>query len=294
MEQAYHVLFISVLVFPVIFCLYKVSRSFTSIKKFRSPFDRVQVLNVSVLYALSFNVIFFWQELFLALGKKWLGLKAYLYHNNHGWQGDHELTALLQGSGAMAILLLGLIMFFLDWKLKQGPSWWRQFIFWLGFQGMVMSLTQFQIAMLAKDTDTGQALVYLGVESTTGFFISVSVSLLLILFLRYASARLIFEVEGKNGAARFKTLLRSVAMPALVGIVLIIPFRIFPWHQVVLPVILLIIYLPWVLAFGWMEPQRNVRPLEAPSSKLEFWPLVLLVMLLIFFQGVLSDGLVIE
>jgi hypothetical protein len=64
-----------------------------------------------VLYALAFNIIFFIQELFLALGKRWLGLKAVLYHNNHNWYGEHPMDDLAQGYGAVAIFITAVICF---------------------------------------------------------------------------------------------------------------------------------------------------------------------------------------
>jgi hypothetical protein len=44
------------------------------------PVGRREIFSVvvksSILYALAYNLIFFIQELFLTLGKKWIGLKA--------------------------------------------------------------------------------------------------------------------------------------------------------------------------------------------------------------------------
>ena len=57
------------------------------------------LINSAVLYAIAFNFIFFLQELFLVLGKKAIGLKAYLYHNNHSWDGVNPMASLMQGSG---------------------------------------------------------------------------------------------------------------------------------------------------------------------------------------------------
>ena len=54
------------------------------------------LINSAVMFALAFNLIFFFQELFLVLGKKALGLTAYLYHNNHSWDGSHPMENLIQ------------------------------------------------------------------------------------------------------------------------------------------------------------------------------------------------------
>src|ERR1044071_980816 len=73
------------------------------------PWDWRLTLQSAILYALAFNLVFFIQELFLVLPKALTpGLRPILYHNNHSWQGDHPFAALFQGTGALAILLVGL------------------------------------------------------------------------------------------------------------------------------------------------------------------------------------------
>ena len=32
-----------------------------------------------------------------------------LFHNNHSWEGENPLTSLFQGTGALAILLSGVV-----------------------------------------------------------------------------------------------------------------------------------------------------------------------------------------
>ena len=67
-------------------------------------------LGSALLYTLAFNATYFVQELFLVLPKALLpGVHATLFHNNHRWEGDHPLTALFQGTGAVAILLTGTV-----------------------------------------------------------------------------------------------------------------------------------------------------------------------------------------
>ena len=80
------------------------------------------MINSAVLYALAFNLIFFLQELFLVLGKKALGLKAFLYHNDHNWEGEHPMTLLMQGSGALAIFLIGLLCLLIFRFMPSAPK----------------------------------------------------------------------------------------------------------------------------------------------------------------------------
>ena len=83
------------------------------------------IINSAVMYALAFNIIFFLQEVFLVLGKKILGLKAFLYHNNHEWIGEHPMTSLMQGSGALAIFLIGLISLVILLRIRNSKSIWK-------------------------------------------------------------------------------------------------------------------------------------------------------------------------
>src|SRR3546814_11139599 len=54
--------------------------------------------NSALIYTLAFNLVFFTQELFLVVPKALTpGLRPTLYHNNHGWEGDHPLASLFQG-----------------------------------------------------------------------------------------------------------------------------------------------------------------------------------------------------
>ena len=70
-----------------------------------------RIINFAVLYALAFNVVFFFQELFLVLPKAFMpGLRPTLFHNDHSWEGTNRAVELAQGSGALAIFIIGLIL----------------------------------------------------------------------------------------------------------------------------------------------------------------------------------------
>src|SRR5262245_14742619 len=72
--------------------------------------SRHQILLSLLVYTLAFNVTFFIQELFLVVPKALTpGLRPTLYHNNHNWEGSHPLENLFQGTGALAILISGLV-----------------------------------------------------------------------------------------------------------------------------------------------------------------------------------------
>src|SRR6202046_1653027 len=94
----------------------------------------------ALLYALACNLTFFIQELFLVLPKALTpGLRPTLFHNNHTWQGDNPLANLLQGTGALAILLSGLVCAVL---LRRGPGrslTLRLFLIWMSYNGIFQS-----------------------------------------------------------------------------------------------------------------------------------------------------------
>ena len=117
------------------------------------------MINSAVLYALAFNLIFFLQELFLGLGKKALGLEAFLSHNSHTWAGEHPTALLMQGSGALAILLIGLICLAIFRFIQNSKSIWKLFVLWLAFHGLILSIPQVMIAYFDPGTDVGEALV---------------------------------------------------------------------------------------------------------------------------------------
>jgi len=252
------------------------------------------ILNSAVLYALAFNIIFFIQELFLALGKRWLGLKAMLYHNNHNWEGSHPMESLAQGYGAAAIFITGLICLFIANKTKRSSHWIHLFFLWLAFQGLVQSIPQFITAKVAADTDTGQAFTYLGIGEGLGMLISIAgiIAMLYIgvLFSKYLlrlspSAELI-----RTASERFGYLFRIALMASVVGVILILPFRIMPWDRAIAPVMVTLISIPMVFAHGWKTKVTNTINSDI-NQRAMILPIILLLILLLIFQLILAPGI---
>lgn len=254
----------------------------------------IVILNSAVLYALAFNVIFFIQELFLALGKSWLGLEATLYHNNHNWEGTHPMESLAQGYGAAAIFVTGLICLFIANRKRKSIGWTYLFLRWLSFQGLAQSIPQFITAKAAPDTDTGQAFTYLGIGEGLGIFIGLAgiIAMLYIgvLYSKYllALAPSIDVVTTASG--RFGYLFRIAMLASLVGVILIIPFRIMPWNRALAPVLVTLISIPMVFAHGWKAKVAGTINSNL-NKKLFILPIVLLLILLLIFQLVLAPGI---
>jgi hypothetical protein len=252
------------------------------------------MINSSILYALSFNIVFFIQELFLALGKHWLGLKAYLYHNNHNWEGNHPMEMLAQGYGAAAIFLTGVIFFFLALITRRRQARWHLFFIWMSFQGFMQSLPQFITASSTRDTDTGQVFTYLGISDGAGLAIGV-VSLFTMLILGNHFSRMLLELCPEkvisNPTTQFKYIKTIALWPAIIGALLCVPFRIMPWNRAATPLMLALISVPMVVASAWNAKVKEGHD-DVVNHKILITPIVALIILLLIFQIVLAKGVV--
>jgi hypothetical protein len=299
MKVISHLLPFSLLLVPLIWGLYGFFKTRGEAKNILNIHEKpvgVLIINSAVLYALAFNIIFFIQELFLALGKRCLGLEATLYHNNHNWEGTHPMESLAQGYGAAAIFITGLICLFLANRTKQSVHWMHLFLLWLAFQGLVQSIPQFITARIAPDTDTGQAFTYLGISEELGVIISIAgIAAMLylgILFSKYL-LRLSPSIEQISTASgKFGYLFRIALLASLVGVILIIPFRIMPWDRALAPVMITLISIPMVFANGWKTKVVNTINSDV-NKKLFVVPIVLLLIVLLVFQVVLAKGVAI-
>jgi hypothetical protein len=248
-----------------------------------------QIINSAVLFALSYNIVFFIQELFLVLGKNWIGLDAVLYHNNHNWKGSHPLEALMQGSGAAAIFILGLV-FFVLLPLVGKRSWTWLFFAWMAFNGLMQSLPQLATAKMAPETDTGQAFAYLNFSefwgwAITGFSYAAMIGLLVFF------GRLLLRSSPDNSKQRdqFLFIKNIVFYGMLTGLILLIPFRIMPWQRTMAPVFLVLLTMPLLMAFGWSKKQDAYN--NEVNRKIMILPIILLLLLLAFFQFILARGI---
>ncbi len=74
----------------------------------QSRWDGKMILASALFCRLAFNLVFFVQELLLTLPKAFVpGVHVSLYHNNHNWTGDAPILPLLQGTGTVADLVMG-------------------------------------------------------------------------------------------------------------------------------------------------------------------------------------------
>lgn len=250
----------------------------------------------ALLYALAFNLTFLIQELFLVLPKALLpGVHPTLFHNNHTWSGEHPLTGLLQGSGALAILLSGL---WCGWRLRRRPpagSEWRLFLIWMSYQGLLQALLQVVVGSLNPRNDVGMAMAYLGLGPASRA-IAACVALCAIPPAALGLARALLALapgaaQLASARARSMFMFSVATLPGLLGVLLIIPFRL-PREALEVfapPLAVTVVGMLWMQAAAWRLRHVERAALEPPGSLLR--PLELLIALLLVFQLLLRPGI---
>jgi hypothetical protein len=253
-------------------------------------------LRSSLLYALAFNIIFFIQELFLVVPKALTpGLRPTLYHNNHDWEGDHPLAALLQGTGALAILLVGLLFAVLARAGAGRSSNARLFIVWMAYHGLFMALTQVVVGAILPANDVGMAMDYLGMGAAAKTAAALA-ALAAMVAAGLALTRPLLSLADDAGriavpGSRSGFIFRIATLPAIAAIALIIPFRI-PREaiEVVLPpLIVTIAGIGWIQANAWRSTGVATGGRWLAGSLAG--PLACLLVLLLVFQLVLRPGI---
>ena len=252
------------------------------------------MINSAVLFALAFNLIFFLQEVFLVLGKKALGLQAFLYHNNHNWVGEHPMTSLMQGSGALAIFLIGLIFLVIFRFIRNSGSIWKLFVLWLAFHGLLQSIPQVMAAYFSPGTDVGDALVgYLNLSQPLLIILAITSTTATALVSIWFSGKLLelapIEADLNNPKLKLKYIRLIAVGAAVLGSLLVLPFRIPPIGLAAAPFIVSVFSIPWI----WSAAAVS-KPIRHTSNRLNekiYWgPIIFLVPLLIFFRLVLAPG----
>lgn len=250
----------------------------------------------ALLYTLAFNLIFFVQELFLVLPKAFLpGVRPTLFHNNHGWEGQHPLTSLFQGTGAVATFVVGLVCMLL---LRRGTGrsiLVRLFLIWVAYCGLFMALPQVVIGAFNPGNDVGMAMDYLQL-SANAKTVAALLALLVMPVLALWLARPLLALAGDQKAissagARTRFVFQVATLPVLIGIVLILPFRIprEPIEVVLLPVLVSVTGIAWIQAGAWRI--RTVQASGRASDLRIAVPAGAVVLLLLVFQWVLRPGI---
>ena len=252
------------------------------------------ILNSAVIYALSYNVIFFIQELFLVVPKALTpGLRPTLFHNNHIWSGDNPVAALLQGTGAVGIFLTGLATALLLRALRPRSPILRLLLIWLSYHGLLGALVQVPLGALAPGADVGMAMNYLAWSSAAKTAVAL-VALAGIVVAALWLARYLLELaaprEISTARARNKFILKAATAAGLLGTLLIIPFRL-PRELIEVlapPLFVAVAGLSWMQAGAWLQRHRLHTP--DPIRTISWRSITALLVLFAFFHLVLAPG----
>ena len=250
----------------------------------------------ALLYTLAFNLVFFVQELFLVLPKAFTpGLRPTLFHNNHLWQGEHPLASLFQGTGVLATFLLGSIgLLLLCWGAGRSLAA-RLLLVWVAYCGVFMALLQVVVGALSSGSDVGMAMEYfkLGANAKA---IAALLALATIPFFARGFSRQLLGLASQpaqlaSAGARSRFVFQVATLPALLAMVLILPFRVpREWLEVVfLPLVVFVAGMPWIQSGAWRL--RDVVPKALSRTFSLAYPLAVAVALLLVFQLMLRPGI---
>jgi hypothetical protein len=246
----------------------------------------------ALLYALAFNLTFFIQELFLVVPKALTpGLRPTLYHNNHSWQGEHELASLFQGTGALAILIAAVVCATL---LRAGAGrtpTTRLFLIWMAYSGFFQSLPQVVVGAMNPQNDVGMAMDFFGLsDALKGVLALLALGAMPFLAL-WLARQLLALADLERGESKRRFVFLAGTLPAWIAIGLIVPFRLpREWIEVlIVPVIATVVGTVWMQAGAWLARPARAAPLAIS------WPigrlLVALLALLAVFQLILRPGI---
>ena len=247
-----------------------------------------------LLYALAFNLTFFVQELFLVLPKAATpGLRPTLFHNDHTWEGEHPLAALLQGTGALAIFLTGVGgALLLRGSLPRSKTV-HLFLIWMTYNGFFQSLPQVVVGAFNPRNDVGMAIAYLELELATRAVAAIGAVALMPLIALWLARHVLLLADPQqlaNGRAQFRFLFWTSTLPALAAIPLIIVFRV-PRDVVevaVVPAVVTIVGVSWMQAGAWLQAP-GARAVARRVSVV--YPLAAVSLLLLVFHLVLKRGI---
>ena len=211
------------------------------------------------------------------------------------WCWPRRLLRVLQGTGALAILITGLICAFLLNRRVGRSSAARLFLIWMTYNGFMQSLPQVVVGSIELQNDVGMAMAYLHLGApakTAAAFVALVAIAAAALQLREPLLSLAEKPDDIASGRRRTTFMARVAtLPALAGILLIIPFRM-PrnWVEVVaVPVVVTIVGVAWLQAGAWAVEGAKARGTLRPKSAV--YAFSALMILLLVFQFVLRPGI---
>jgi hypothetical protein len=179
--------------------------------------------------------------------------------------------------------------------IKNSKSIWKLFVLWLAFHGLIQSIPQVMVAYFDPNTDVGEALVgYLNLSQPFLIILAITsitaTAMVCIWFSRQLLEFVSNDVDLNNPKVKFKYIRFIAVGAAIIGSILVVPFRIPPMGQAITPFIVLVFSVPWIWSAAAVG--KHIRPTSNRINEKIYWsPMVLLVLLLIFFRLVLAPGM---
>lgn len=215
-------------------------------------------LNASLYLALAFNAVYFVQELFLAWPKSRLpGVEAVVYHNNHGWRGDHPEVLVYQGTGALAIVVLGALLTTLGVLARGRLRGLHAALWWTACMALGLGLPQVLVAALHPGNDVSQAFEALELSrAAIDLLAVVSAAGVAAFGIYFARPLLATAPAAALATARGRVVyaLRFAVLPLLAGSVIAWPNRAPPIEHLTMPFFSGLFVLSWTLAAVALTP----------------------------------------
>jgi hypothetical protein len=274
---------------PLVIALWRLSRAPGD--AIREAWDWSLVAKSTLAFTLAFNAQFFVQELLLVVPKALTpGLKPTLFHNNHTWSGFHPLVELLQGTGALGTILVGLVC--TAWLLRRPPRGdaARLVLCWLALLGFLSALPQVVIGNFLEGNDVGRAMSHLGWTANGKFAAAVIALVAMAAICWWLAPRLLSSAAAwESRRAHPRLAAQTCVVPLLIALPLIAAFRVpnAPIEVLLPPAVDGLIAAVWITAASYFG-----RSAPAAAKRASMTPLVLAVITAFaIFQFVLRPGI---
>jgi tetratricopeptide (TPR) repeat protein len=255
--------------------------------------SRLRLCNLTVLFALAFNLIYFIHELALVVAGAWLGNDPILFHNNMHYLNMPQPTQNLAfAAGPVAVFVAGLLGLMLYFMARHSTGTFKFFAFWFAYHGVWLFLAQVPEIAFASHGDFARGIAVLNLcqpSRVAGAILGVAGLIFLGLFAtRPLLAGALSSDELATAGSRRKLILQSGILPWLLGSILIIPFRLPPLERAILP---LFGGVPLILA--WLNAgraQMSNAAVQSINKKISWAGITALVAVFLGFRFILAAG----
>jgi len=188
----------------------------------------------------------------------------------------------------MAAVLTGLA--FAAWLTVRPPrsQGLRMFAIWMALLGLLEALPQVLIGTVIPQNDVGRAMDFLQMSAGAKLAACVAAVVVMATVCRWAAAQILALAPTADARPGF--VFRAATLPALLAIVLIVPFRVpgAPIEVLFPPLVATVTTAVWLQAWSW-----RAAPAEAPPNRpTSVWAAAVdLATLLVIFQVVLRPGI---